>query len=295
MTGKRIVCQVHGCLSLAVMLLGVALVTAEDAPKPRQGLKEPILHVAKSTSPNIHPLDGALELARKGLDTVHTSIADYTCTLVKRERVGGTLGDYEYMLAKVRNRRVKDGKVVVPFSVYMYFVKPANVKGREVLYVEGANNDKMIAHEGGSGGKYLPTVWIKPNGVIAMRGNRYPITEVGIENLILKLIERGEQDKVRGLGNCEVTYHKDAKINGRTCTLLQIKHPRPAPNLDFHMAQIFIDDELQVPIRYAAFGFPSKEGEELPVIEEYTYLNLKLNVGLSDADYDYASKKYAFQ
>ncbi|MCY2993716.1 MAG: DUF1571 domain-containing protein [Planctomycetota bacterium] len=295
MTGKRMVCQVHGCSLLVVMLLGVTLVTAEDASKPRVGLKEPVLHVAKSTSPNFHPLDGALELARKGLDTVHTSIADYTCTLVKRERVGGTLGDHEYMLVKVRNRRMKDGKVAVPFSVYMYFVKPASVKGREVMYVEGANSDKMIAHEGGTAGKYLPTVWIKPSGAIAMRGNRYPITEVGIENLILKLIERGEQDKTRGLGNCEVTYHKDAKINGRTCTLMQIKHLHPAPNLDFHMAQIFIDDELQVPIRYAAFGFPSKEGEELPVIEEYTYLNLKLNVGLSDTDYDYASKKYAFQ
>ena len=153
----------------------------------------------------------------------------------------------------------------------------------------------MIAHEGGTAGKYLPTVWIKPTGAIAMRGNRYPITEVGIENLILKLIERGEQDKARGLANCEVTYHKDAKINGRTCTLLQLKHPRPAPNLDFHMAQIFIDDELQVPIRYAAYGFPTKEGDELPVIEEYTYLNLKLNVGLTAADFDYASKKYAFQ
>ncbi len=100
MTGKRMVCQVHGYLSLVVMLLGVTRVTAEDASKPRVGLKEPVLHVAKSTSPNFHPLDGALELARKGLDTVHTSIADYTCTLVKRERVGGTLGDHEYMLGQ---------------------------------------------------------------------------------------------------------------------------------------------------------------------------------------------------
>ena len=53
----------------------------------------------------------------------------------------------------------------------------------------------MIAHEGGTAGKYLPTVWIKPNGIIAMRGQRYPITEVGIENLVLKLIERGERTR----------------------------------------------------------------------------------------------------
>ena len=50
-----------------------------------------------------------------------------------------------------------------------------------------------------------------------------------------------------------------------------------------------------MPIRYAAYGFPPKEGEELPVIEEYTYLNLKLNVGLTDADFDHTNKQYAFQ
>jgi hypothetical protein len=31
------------------------------------------------------------------------------------------------------------------------------------------------------------------------------------------------------------------------------------------------------------------------VIEEYTYLNMKLNVGLSDRDFDPSNKDYAFK
>jgi hypothetical protein len=290
-------CRTCGYLGLVAVLCGLSVAQTGDEPQPRDTLKEPVLRVAKASSPSVkaHPLDPALEIARKGLETIHSSVTDYTCMLVKRERINSTLGDYEYIQTKVRNRKEKDGKVVRPFAVYMYFVKPASMKGREVLYIEGANGDKMIAHEGGAAGKYLPTVWLKPNGIIAMRGQRYPITDVGIENLVLKLIERGERDRANGPGNCEVTFHKDAKINGRTCTLLQVKHAQPAPNLDFHMGQIFIDDELQVPVRYAAYGFPAKDGDELPVIEEYTYLNLKLNVGLADADFDHTSKQYAFQ
>ncbi|MCU0983233.1 MAG: DUF1571 domain-containing protein, partial [Pirellulaceae bacterium] len=233
-------------------------------------------------------------LARNGLKQIQSTINDYTCTLVKREQVDGKLLDYEYMFVKVRNRKVADGKVVTPFSVYMYFLKPTDVKGREVLYVEGRNEEKMVAHEGGTAGKYLPTVWIRPDGVIAMRNQRYPITDVGLENLISKLIERGEIDKAAGRREHEVTFHENAKVNGRTCTLLQIKNAQPSENLDFHMAQIFIDTELNVPIRYVAYDFPPKAGDPMPVIEEYTYLNLKLNVGLTDKDFDHTNAEYKF-
>jgi hypothetical protein len=269
----------------------------EEAPRSRQNLTEPVLRVAKITAPSAaaHPLDPALDLARDGLNVMRGAVLDYTCTLVKRERVNGQLGEYEYMYTKVRNRRVVDGRVVTPFSVYMYFLRPASSKGREVLYVEGHNNNKLVAREGGTMGRFLPAVWLQPTGMLAMRGQLYPITDVGIENLVLKLIERGEQEKRSASSNCQVTFHENAKINGRSCTLLQLKHERPGPGVEFHLAQIFIDDELNVPIRYAAFDFPEKPGDPLPVLEEYTYLNLQVNVGLTDKDFDYTNSDYGFR
>ena len=52
------------------------------------------------------------------------------------------------MDAKIRNRKIVNGKIEVPLSVYMKFVDPPGVKGREVIWVEGKNNNKLRAHEG---------------------------------------------------------------------------------------------------------------------------------------------------
>jgi hypothetical protein len=285
---------VAGNVAATVFALLAAAAWADEPQRARDNLSEPVLRVASKAPTPKQPLDPALDIARNGLQNIRTTVNDYTCTLVKRERVDGKLLDYEYMFVKVRNRKVVNNNVVAPFSVYMYFLKPTEMKGREVMFVEGRNEDKLVAHEGGTAGKYLPTVWIKPTGVIAMRNQRYPITDLGIENLVLKLIERGELDKAAGRRECEVTFHENAKINGRVCTLLQVKNAEATENLDFHMAQIFIDDELNVPIRYVAYDFPAKAGDPLPVIEEYTYLNLKLNVGLTDKDFDHTNEEYNF-
>ena len=294
---KLISYSLAACSTTLVLAISVAAVTAADqSPRNRDNLSEPLMRVAKATAPNTqgHPLDPAMELARNGLSTIQTSVNDYTCTVVKRERIDGELLDYQYMYVKVRNRKLQNNRIVQPFSVYMYFLKPTDVKGRECIFVEGSNDDKLVAHEGGMAGRLLPTVWLRPTSMLAMRGQRYPITELGIENLVAKLIERGDQERAAGNRGCEVTFSENAKINGRVCTLLQIKNPAPSPALDFHLAQIFVDDELNVPVRYAAYDFPTTPGGKPQVIEEYTYLNIKLNVGLTDKDFDHNNADYGF-
>lgn len=281
-----------GGLACAGSLAAAHLATAQE--RTRGDLQEPVYRIAHNPPAESHPLDPAIEMASRALDIIRREIKDYTCTMVKRERVKGTLRDHEYMFAKIRNGKVENGQVATKFAVYLYFLKPDSVKGREVLYVEGDNNGKMIAKEGGIKGKIVPAVWLKPDSPLAMADNLYPITDIGLENLVVKLIERAEREKKAG-GECEVQFMKDAKINGRTCTLLQVKHPVKRPQFDFFLAQIFIDDELQLPIRYAAYGWPEREGDQPPVLEEYTYLNLKLNVGLADAEFDHNNPNYKFR
>lgn len=257
---------------------------------------EPVFRISKNdspTAPNVHPLDPALELARQSLQRIQAEVADYTATIVKRERIGDTLGEYEYMACKIRNRKVVDGQIVTPFSVYLTFLKPSSIKGREVLYVENQRDGNLLAHEGGLKGRFLPAIPLSPTSGLAMSGQRYPLTDIGVENLVVKLIERGERDK--GNGPCQVSFRKNAKIGDRVCTVLEVQHAEKKPHYDFHKAQIFIDDELQLPIRYAAYDWPAEEGGNLEVIEEYTYLNLKPNVGLTDSDFDPANEDYNFE
>ncbi len=260
-------------------------------------LTEPVHRVAASVLPATAgpaqpPLDVALRIARDGLARCRAEVQDYTATLVKRERVDGTLGEHDYMFLKVRNRKVVDGKLVQPLSVYLTYLRPASVKGREVIYVEGKNDGNLIAHEGGFKGRFLPTVPLPPTGIMAMRGQRYPITEIGIENLIVKLIERGETARQHADVTC--TFRKNAKVKDRVCTVLEVNQPNRHPELDFYQAQVFIDDEFNLPIRYVAYDWPRRQGEAPQIIEEYNYIDLKLNVGLTDADFDPRNPQYNF-
>ncbi|WP_164100433.1 DUF1571 domain-containing protein [Candidatus Laterigemmans baculatus] len=265
------------------------------AAPPDSDLKEPVYRVTLASNlpkQTQHSLDEGLAMAREALAHSRANYDDYTATLVKRERVDGVVGGPEYMFLKVRNRKVADGKLVSPLSVYLTFLSPASTKGREVIYVENRNDGYITAHEGGIKGRFLPTVTIHPTGALAMRGQRYPMTEIGLENLMVKLLERGET--ARQYPDVKAEFRKNARVKDRTCTVLQVTQPTKRPDLDFYLAQVFIDDELRVPIRYVAYDWPKSEGEKPEVIEEYTYLDLKVNVGLTDADFDVNNPSYSF-
>jgi len=237
-----------------------------------------------------HPLDAALQYANRGLTTIQSQVSDYTATMVKRERINGELKEQEFMFIKVRNRKTENGRVTQPFAIYIKFLRPRGSAGREVIWVEGQNDGKLVAHEV-PGLRNLITLKLPPKGYLAMLGNRYPITDAGIENLIVKLIEKGTRDKAHG--ECDVQFYKGAKINDRVCTLLQVTHPVARDYFDFHIAQIFIDDALQIPIRYAAYSWPTPGGKP-QLEEEYTYMNLQVNVGLTDQDFNPENPEYKY-
>lgn len=232
--------------------------------------------------PGEHPLLPAVRWAKQ-ISTKLESVKDYSCTMVKRERVDGTLGGHEYMSVKVRHE---------PFSIYIGFVGPAAVKGREAIYVRNKNDGKLQAHDTGFR-KAFGTVSLKPDSYLAMSGNRYPITEMGLKRLTERLIEVGEHDSK--FGECEVKA-TSVKINGRDCACLQVVHPVPRrKDFIFHMAKIYVDAEHNLPVRYEAYDWPAEEGGPPLLVEEYTYLNLKLNNGFTDHDFDVSNSKYQFR
>lgn len=234
------------------------------------------------SAPGEHPLASCIRWAKTGINDI-AAIKDYSCTLVKRERIEGELLDHEYMFVKVRHQ---------PYSVYMYFLGPAKFKGQEAMYIRGANDGKMWAHPNGVRHKLIGTVSLNPTSNLAMAGNRYPITETGIYRLTERLIEVGEQDMQ--YGECEVKILNGAKINGRDCTCIQVVHPTPRKEFTFHLARIYVDNELNCPIRYEAYLWPKEPGGEPLLNEEYTYLNLKLNNGFTDQDFDIKNPNYQF-
>jgi hypothetical protein len=231
-----------------------------------------------------HPLAPAVKLAKESLAWQDANIKDYSATVRKVERIDGKVGEAEFALVKVRNK---------PFSVYMHFIGPDNLKGQECVYVAGQNNGNMFAHAppGTLRGKF-GTVELAPNSAMAMKGQRYPITELGIRNLTSRLQEQGEKDMQ--YGECNVNFVAGYKVHGRPCTMIDVVHPVPRRNFIFHNAKIYIDDEWKIPIRYEAYDWPAQQGGQPQLLEEYTYLDIKLNQGYSDADFDVYNPQYQF-
>jgi hypothetical protein len=253
----------------------------QTAPEPSSAAESPKIANAPVVSAAEHPLMPVIRWAEKERPNV-AAVRDYTALMQKQENINGKTHGTQVMEVKVRHQ---------PFSVYTKFRFPQELNGQQAIYVKGKNNDKLIAHGVGLQRK-LGTQRLDPEGMIAMNGNKYPITDMGILNLIDKLLEVGYADSK--FGECEVKYTEGAKLSGRECTVIQVSHPVPRQNFRFHVARIFVDREFNLPIRYESYDWPRREGETPTLLETYTYMNLELNVGLTDADFDHKNPEYAF-
>ena len=246
------------------------------------GADDPGVAPAWTDDVNKHPLMPALRWAKEALQQIE-KIDNYTATLIKRERTSGRMGPTESLFIKVRQK---------PFSIYAISLGPQSMKGQEALYVESANNGKMWAHGVGLRG-LLGTLPIDPTSQLAMEGQRYPLTEIGILRLTKRLIEVADSDMK--YGECTMKWIDHVKINDRPCRCIEVVHPQPRDNFIFHIARIFVDDKLNLPIRYERYDWPSAPGGRLSLMEEYTYLDIKGNAGLTSADFDVRNPAYHFR
>jgi hypothetical protein len=233
-----------------------------------------------------HPLTPVYKFATIRYAYMRPRLRDFECMVVKRERIDDELGPRQHIHLKVRSQQMRDGRIVTPYSVYASWVAPEDYVGRKVLYVAGWNDGKMRVRKGGGRFNYLK-LNLSPFGEGVMAESRYPITDVGLVRVAGRLIDRVEEHMLidpQGV-NTKVAFFKNAKVSGRVCTRISIEHPEPWPGLGFHKASLYVDDKLHVPVRVESYLWPDEETGESPLLEEYTYLRLRLNVGLTDADF----------
>jgi hypothetical protein len=232
---------------------------------------------------SVHPLEAVLRFARQEHAFLERTVLDYTCRIVKRERVNGTLQAYQSMFAKVRPA-AGEKQEDLPLAVLLQFEGPREVAGRRVLFVEGAYGNVMLVRQRRGG----ITLRVRPDGGLAARETTIPINTIGFHNMIARAIEQMEDDMQAdpAAANTEVEFFRDAKIDGRPCTAIRIAHPQRQRDLDFHLAHVFIDKESHLPVRLDYYDWPDQSSDEPPLLGEFTYSDVKLNVGLTDADFD---------
>lgn len=217
-------------------------------------------------------------------------VPGYTATFYRRERVGGALGDEQVMQMKLRHE---------PFSLYLKWL--VGDKGRELLYVDGENDGKMLVKVGGVKGRLLPPIKLDLDGAIARRESRHSITDLGLLRLAELVLERRRRELQQERGTrCRMFDEQTA--NDRLCYGFLIEYADPAVSPVYRKSVVFVDQEWLVPIYIKNFTWPEggtpadpQQLDEATMIEHYSYSNIRLDVQLADGDFDRNNEKYQFR
>ncbi|MFQ5658736.1 MAG: DUF1571 domain-containing protein [Candidatus Methylomirabilales bacterium] len=209
------------------------------------------------------------------MKAAYARVRDYTAIFKKRERVQGVLLDEEVMQLKFQK----------PFRVYLRWLDGSK-KGREILYVEGENENSMLVHDS-SGIQRLFTLLMDPRGKRALRESRFPITDVGIGRLIDQIADGVTHASLRG--ELQLIDHGGGEEGGRPVWRYELIFPEdPAKGYFFPKLLFAIDRELELPVRLVLH-----DGDGT-VVGDYTYTKLHLNPGLAPLEFDSANPAYRF-
>ena len=235
--------------------------------------------------PGEHPMFRVLTWAKHELPRVE-SIRDYSAIFTKQEQIDGKVSDPVRLSLKYRQN---------PVSIYVHYEEPSKDAGVEAIYKETsetpAGKGKMWGHGVGLE-RWAGTLELDPTGMIAMRGQRYPITEIGILRMLRLFIEIGSKDL--GYGECTVTYTPEVMWRDRRCAQLEIIHPTKRDYFRFHRAIIRIDRELLLPVAYESYDWALDASGQPLLLESYSYEKVQLNNGFTDDDFSTKNESYDF-
>ena len=198
----------------------------------------------------------------------------YTAVFHKQERVKGWLKTKETVYLKFKK----------PFKVYMKWIEDPG-KGREILYVDGWNNNRILLRDPGFLGVVIMN--LDPQGHLAMNGSRHPINEAGLHHLVSLLgthLRRGSR-----LGELEFQDHREEHMYGRTTRKIEVVFPKEKTK-GYYCFRIILhlDRDWKIPIRIQVYDWDKM------LVEDYGYEYLRFDAELTDADFDPRNPKYRF-
>jgi hypothetical protein len=267
-----------------------------------------------------HRYDAEAMDALAAMEKAAAATNDYTMRLVRRELRETVLSPAETI----------DIKWQRPQRIYLKAIDGPRER-QEVLYAPGWNKNKIKVHGGGF--PYF-TVNLDPYGTLAMARSHHPIPEVSLVQLVGRILDNVRRAKEKNEGSLtfvgreslfdrpvvklEVTAPPTgttpsisagqtlwdlARATGQSMYVIlhanrargwtQADHAKPGDAVlvpEFYSGRLvlWIDEELHLPIQADIYDH---EGQ---LYEHYEHHDLKINVGLTDADFDPKNASYHF-
>ncbi len=169
-----------------------------------------------------------------------------------------------------------------PHKVYLTWVELEH-EGREILYIEGENDDCFLVKMDGFIGFFLKI--LKLPSTYKTSQTRYTVRQVGVGNMINSIVETtqlGEKNKEVKLVNRGLTQRdgSQAYIIER---FLPAKDCYPNTRL-----VLYVDKETRLPLEAYAYG-PNNS-----LLEYCIYHYVKLNPAFKDNDFSTSNREYGF-
>ncbi len=257
----------------------VEAATTASVPKPGKP-PEQLAEPAENSSVKGSNLQQARQMIAIANDRM-SRVSDYSCTFIKQERIGKKLLPPQTILMKGRTN---------PHSIYFSFQTVH--KGREAIYYPARFANKLVAHEGGWAGYLAGTMQLDPLGRLAMSDNRHPVSEAGINKLVARVYDSWHNHLQP---EHDITIEHGVSLANRSATMVQTRHETRSPQFQYHMVQIYFDDQLGLPVRFMGYDWPVRPGAQAELLEDYQFVNLRVNTGLTNMDFDPANPAYAYK
>jgi negative regulator of sigma E activity len=120
-----------------------------------------------------------------------------------------------------------------------------------------------------------------------MKGSRHPVTDSGLENLVTLISENLARG--RRAGESVVRNHGRETVYGRRTQKVEIIFPKDRTEGYYsYRAELNLDLEKKLPIRVRIYDWDDM------LVESYGYEDVRLDAGLTEADFDPENPEYRF-
>jgi hypothetical protein len=198
----------------------------------------------------------------------YARVDDYTCRMSRKERLEGD---------NIKEHSTVHFKYKRPGRYYMRW--PSDLI--ELIYGDGLYNNKMVIH----GGKLFSFASVEVDPALALKYNRHTIREAGMGHVLDLILKNYRQSA--GDPEASIVYSKDDVVDNRPTWRFTGTFPAGRGYYG-HIVHLDIDQALHLPVRIEVYGWKDE------FLEAYAYTDLRLNVGLSEADFDIHNPAYRF-
>ncbi|HRZ86267.1 MAG TPA: DUF1571 domain-containing protein [bacterium] len=204
----------------------------------------------------------------------YKDIDGYTAVMVKGEPQAGKSNASQKIFVKFKK----------PFKVYMKWIGDKHA-GREVLYVQGENNDNLFAKPDGFLGNILRMV--KLPSTHRSDGSRHTVKDVGIGKLVESILDITLQAKRKN--DLNLVCNGVVVRNGRKAYEIERFLPQDKDCYEYKRVVMYVDTATKLPLEVYAYG---KDGK----LKEFcVYQDITLNPSLKDTEFTVNNKEYGFR